>query len=148
MKKIYLGADHAGFELKEKIKIWLEKKKIPFEDLGNKKYDKDDDYPDFAEKVGKKVVKEKTLGLLICGSAQGMAIAANKIKRVRAAIPFSFKEARLGREQNDANILCLSEWFMTLAQATKLIEKFLKTPFSGEPRHVRRLNKIKRLEGR
>ena len=145
-KKVYLGADHAGFTLKEKLKVWLEKRKIPYEDLGNTVLDVTDDYPDFAEKVAHKVVCENSVGVLICGSAQGMAMAANKIGGVRAVLPYSLKEARLAREHNNANILCLSGWHMHYHRAAKLLEKFLTTPFSGEERHVRRLQKIRRLE--
>ena len=144
--KIYLASDHAGFELKEKIKHWLQRKKIPYADLGNLKLNPADDYPDFAQKVAQKVVKEKTMGVLLCGSAQGMVIAANKIKGARAVVPFSLKEARLSREHNDANLICLSGWHTHFHRATKMLEIFLTTPFSEEPRHIRRLAKIKRLE--
>ncbi|MFC1686868.1 RpiB/LacA/LacB family sugar-phosphate isomerase [Nanoarchaeota archaeon] len=145
-KKIYVGSDHAGFKLKEKIKKWLEKKKILFEDLGNTKLDPHDDYPDFAKKVARAVVRNKSLGVLVCGSAQGMCIAANKIKGARAVIPCSLKEARLSREHNAANIICLSGWNSQLHQATKMIEKFIHTSFSKAPRHTRRLKKIKAME--
>ena len=148
MKKIYLGADHAGFKLKEKIKVWMEKHAIAYEDLGNTTFNPDDDYPDYAEKVARAVVRNNSLGLLICGSAQGVCIAANKIKGARAAIPYSLKEARLAREHNDANIICLSGWFIHFHKATKIIEKFLTTPFSQEARHIRRVNKIKKMESR
>ncbi|MFH1683239.1 MAG: RpiB/LacA/LacB family sugar-phosphate isomerase [Candidatus Woesearchaeota archaeon] len=148
MVSIYLGADHAGFELKEKLKVWLDKHKLDYEDLGNQALDPKDDYPDFAEKVARRVVKEKVLGILVCGSAQGMCIAANKIRGARAVIPFSLKEARLAREHNDANIICLSGWYTHFHRATKMLERFLTTPFSKEVRHVRRLNKIKSMEVR
>lgn len=153
MKPIYLGADHAGFELKEKIKKWLKTRNIAFEDLGNLIYDKDDDYPDFAEKVSKRVVKDKTKGILLCGSAEGICIAANKIKGVRAVNPQDILQAKLSRADNDANILCLAGGGMLkpipgipLAKAKKTILTFIKTAFSGEQRHIRRLNKIKMLE--
>ncbi len=145
-KKIYIGADHAGFELKEKLKRWLTLHQIRFEDLGNKVFDPNDDYPDFAALVAKRVVKEGSYGILVCGSAQGMCIAANKFKGVRAVVPFSLKEVRLAREHNDANIICISGWFHMHRYSTKLLERFLTTLFSREERHVRRLNKIKRLE--
>lgn len=148
MKKIYLGSDHAGFELKEKIKHWLEKKKVFYEDLGNFLLDPKDDYPDFAEKVAKKTVKNNSLGILLCGSAQGMVIAANKIKGARAVVPFSIKEARLSKEHTNANIICLSGWYTHSHRVFKVLEAFLTTPFSGEPRHLRRLNKIRNLEKR
>lgn len=146
MKRIYIGADHAGFALKEKIKKWLEHKGVPYQDLGNVTFDPKDDYPDFASAVARKVVTDKSLGILVCGSAQGMCIAANKIKGARAAIPYSLKEARLSREHNNANIMCLSGWSAHLHKSKKMIEIFLTTPFPQEARHVRRLEKIRRLE--
>ena len=146
MKLIYLGADHAGFELKEQLKNWLKQKKICFNDLGNKVLDVNDDYPDYAEKVAKAVVKNKSFGILVCGSAQGMCIAANKIRGVRAVVPFSLKETILSREHTGANIICLSGWFFTLTLAKKMVNAFLTTSFSKKKRHFRRLQKIKRLE--
>jgi ribose 5-phosphate isomerase B len=145
-KTIYLGADHAGYALKEKLKSALKKKKITFEDLGNLDYSPSDDYPDFAAKVAAAAVKHKSLGILICGSAQGMCIAANKIRGARAVIPLSEKEARLSREHNDANILCLSGWFSSQEKAISLVDIFLSSSFSRSPRHLRRLEKINRLE--
>ena len=144
--KIYLGADHAGFALKEKVKIWLDKKKILYQDLGNVVLDAHDDYPDFAVKVARRVSRTKRLGILFCGSAQGMCIAANKVNGIRAVVPFSLKEAQLSREHNDANVLCLSGWYFSPAKATALVQKFLSTRFSGEVRHKRRLRKIAMLE--
>lgn len=146
MKPIYLGADHAGFALKEKIKKWLTKKKLVVIDLGNKKLNPKDDYPDYAIKVAKAVAKDQTLGILLCGSAQGVCIAANKIKGIRAVAPYNPAEAVLSRKHEDANIICLSGWFFTLMKAKKMVDLFLNTPFSGEKRHVRRINKIKKLE--
>ncbi len=147
-KQLYLGADHAGFALKEKLKKWLERKKILYQDMGNWTFEKNDDYPDFAEKVAKAVVKSKgkSLGVLCCGSAQGMAIAANKVKGIRAVVPFSIKEAELSREHNDANVLCLSGWYFSPEKATALLEKFLNTPFSKAVRHRRRVRKVEELE--
>lgn len=146
VKKIYLGSDHAGFELKEKIKKRLDKKGWSYGDLGNTVFDPKDDYPDFAEKVAKRVVRENTLGILLCGSAQGVCIAANKVRGVRAVIPFSLKEARLSREHNNANIICLSGWYSHFHKVTKILEVFLRTPFSKAARHVRRLHKIRNME--
>ncbi len=146
MKPIYIGADHAGFNLKERIKEWLDKKHIPYIDVGNYQLKPKDDYPDFAIPLAKKVVTNKSVGILVCGSAQGMCIAANKIKGVRAVIPYNLKEARLSKEHNNANVMCLSGWFTHLHKAKRMIEIFLSTPFSKEPRHVRRVEKIKKLE--
>ena len=144
--KVYIGADHAGFKLKEKLKKWLDKKHIQYEDVGAKTLDKDDDYPDFAEKLARKVVKDKSLGILICGSAQGVCIAANKIRGARAVVPFDVKEAKLAREHNKANVICLSGWYFNPLKATKMVWKFFKTPFSKEQRHIRRVEKISKLE--
>ena len=146
MKQIYIASDHAGFSLKEKIRRWLEHKHVPYVDLGNHKLDPKDDYPDYAAVLARKVVANKSLGILVCGSAQGMCIAANKIKGARAVIPYSLREARLSKEHNNANIICLSGWFTHLHKSKRMVEVFLTTPFSQEPRHVRRIGKIKRLE--
>jgi RpiB/LacA/LacB family sugar-phosphate isomerase len=143
---IYIGSDHAGFKLKEKVKLYLIKKKIPFEDLGNLKFDPKDDYPDFATKVARKVAKEKTKGILLCGSSLGVCISANKIKGIRAVSPYNNKETTLSRTDDDANILCLSGWFTPVFTAFRMINTFLNTEFSKSPRHQRRINKIKKLE--
>tara|TARA_Y100000310_G_C20377164_1_gene666289 strand:- start:310 stop:753 length:444 start_codon:yes stop_codon:yes gene_type:complete len=142
MKKIYIGSDHAGFTLKEKLKKWFDTKGIAYEDLGNLKFDKDDDYPDYAAKVAKAAVKNKAKGILICGSAEGVCIAANKIKGVRAVNPSTVKLATLSREHNNANVLCLSGWFSSTLRKKKMIHAFLNTTFSKESRHRRRVRKI------
>ena len=147
-KTLYIGADHAGFKLKSQVDRWLTKQNLPFVDLGNSTLQPTDDYPDFALKVATKVAEEKTVGVLLCGSAQGMCIAANKIKGVRAVVPFSLKEARLAREHNDANIICLSGWYHHLHKTTQMLEVFLSTSFSNEERHIRRLKKIESMENR
>jgi RpiB/LacA/LacB family sugar-phosphate isomerase len=146
MRKICIGSDHAGFLLKEKVKGWLEQKKIPFVDLGNLKLDPRDDYPDFAAAVARLAVKQKTKGILFCGSAEGVCIAANKIKGARAVNPSTVKLAKLSREHNDANILCLSGWFGDPSTSKRMITIFLKTPFSKALRHRRRVDKIKKME--
>jgi ribose 5-phosphate isomerase B len=152
-KTIYLGSDHAGFKLKEKVKQWLDKEKIVYEDLGNNKFDINDDYPDYAVKVARKVSKNKSKGILLCGSAEGMCIAANKNKGIRAVNPSNAILARLSREHNDANVICLSGGGtlkpiegLSFLKTKKLIKIFLNTKFSKAKRHTRRLNKIKRLE--
>lgn len=146
MKTIYLGADHAGFKLKEQIKRWLDRNNVPYEDLGDLILNPQDDYPEYAARVARNVVKHHSQGILICGSAQGVCVTANKIKGIRAVVPFSLREARLSREHLDANILCLSGWFFHFHKATQMISRFLHTPFSKASRHVRRLRKIKQLE--
>ena len=143
---IYIGADHAGFKLKEQIKKYFKSQKIPFVDVGNTKFDKNDDYPDYAYVLSKRAVNDKTKGILVCGSSYGVCIVANKIKGARAVSIDNTKDAVLSREHNDANILCLSGWKMKSDEAVKIIRAFTKTPNSKAARHQRRLNKIKKLE--
>jgi ribose 5-phosphate isomerase B len=145
-KNIYIGSDHRGFKLKLKVEKWLQKNEIPYEDLGNVNYDPKDDYPDYAYKVARRVVRDDTYGILLCGSAQGMAIAANKVKGARAVIPYTVKEAKLSRQDDDANIMCVAANFSKLRGVTRHIEAFLTTSFSEGERHKRRLEKIKHIE--
>lgn len=142
---IYLGADHAGYKLKEQIKKYLAEKKHKISDHGAFKFDKNDDYPDYAAKVAKKV-SAGGAGIVFCGSSHGICIAANKIKGARAVAVSSVRDAKLTREHNDANVLCLSGWNLKLGAAKKIIDAWLKTDFSGEERHVRRVKKIIKLE--
>jgi len=146
--KIFLGSDHAGLKLKEKIKTHLEKKKIPFEDLGTNS-EKSSDYPDYIIPTAKKVSKNKnSLGIILGGSGQGEAIAANKVKGIRAAVLYSFnkKIIKLSKEHNNVNILSLGARFLTSSQSLKAIDLWLSTPFSNDPRHIRRINKIEKYE--
>ncbi len=146
IKKIILGADHGGFGLKGKIKEYLQKEGYDVEDVGASSMDPNDDYVDYAEKVARKVAAGNAIGILLCRSAAGMVIAANKIKGVRAVAAFDKKVAVHSREHNDANILALSGNWIKEDDAYSLIDAWLAAEFSGEERHVRRLNKIKRLE--
>jgi len=151
MVKISLGSDHAGFSLKQKIKAFLDKKKILFEDLGNYKYNKNDDYTDFVLPVARKVAKYKNaLGIIIGGSGQGEAIAANKIKGIRAVVYYggSLKIIKLSKKHNNANILSLGARFLTEKEAIKAMRKWLKTKFSEKEKHKRRLKKINKLGSR
>lgn len=145
-RKIILGADHGGYKLKEEIKKFLSKNGYDFEDVGNKVYDVDDDYVDYAEKVARRVSKENAFGILLCRSAAGMVMAANKIKGVRAVTAFDVKGAVHSRQHNDANVLALSGDWMTLKKATSILKAWLSTAFSNEERHKRRVEKMKRLE--
>ena len=141
---IYLGADHRGFRLKERIKKYLKEIGKEFEGLGNRKFDPNDDYPDFAKRVAKAVSRSpKNRGILVCGSGLGMSIAANKFRGVRAALCFNEKMAELSRRHNNANILCLAADFLPLAKIKKIIKIWLETKFSKEERHKRRIKKIK-----
>lgn len=156
---IYLGSDHGGFDLKERIKRWLDSKSMAYEDLGNTIYEKDDDYPDFAFKVAEKVSEEekklnpaktswqdRPKGIISCRSAAGMVIAANKVKGGRCAAAFNVKIAEHSRLHNDTNILALSEDFLDEDLAIEILEKWLSTEFSHEDRHKRRIDKISGYE--
>lgn len=145
---LYLGSDHAGFKLKQAIKRYLTKEGWKFEDLGNLKLDSKDDYPDFGALVAERVSKEpkKHQGILICGSAEGMGIVANKFKGVRATVVYDKKTAKLSREHNDSNVLSISGWGLNDRKAKQIVKIFLETKFSGEARHKRRVEKIKKLE--
>ncbi|MDO8508271.1 MAG: RpiB/LacA/LacB family sugar-phosphate isomerase [Nanoarchaeota archaeon] len=148
MKKVmvYLGADHAGFALKEKIKKSLISYGIKYEDLGGRGI-KGDDYPDFAFKVARKVSKERNneidaRGILICGTGTGMVMAANKIKGIRAAVGYDKYSVVMGRHDNDANVLCLRGKKFSSRKNLKFVKLFLNEEFSDEERHKRRLRMI------
>lgn len=144
---IYLGTDHGGFEVKEKVRGWLSEWGFQFEDLGNTVFDKDDDYPDFAARVAEKINQEKeSLGILICRSGQGMDIVANKFPEVRSAFCISASHAQQSRQHLNANILCLANDYLSEEQIKDIIHAFLTTGFSFEDRHKRRLGKIKKIE--
>lgn len=143
---IYLGADHAGWHLKEELKKYLQELGYQYEDLGNKELDSQDDYPDFALAVGKKVAASEEKGILICATGLGIAIAANKVKGIRAAVCWDEFTALQSRQHNDANILCLGGKVIDLETAKKIIRIWLEVEFSGEERHVRRLRKIEEAE--
>lgn len=146
--KIYVGADHGGFKLKERIKKFLRKKEYRVFDKGNKKLVMSDDYPDYAYKVAKAVADSKGVakGILFCGSAEGVCIAANKVKGIRAVAVWNQKNAKLSREHNNANVLCLSGWDLKPEKAEKIVLAWLETDFTFAPRHVRRLKKINSIE--
>ena len=141
MKKIFISSDHAGFKLKETIKMYLERKKYRYFDLGPEN-DNSVDYPDFAHKVAKKVkLNKNNVGILVCGSGTGMNIAANKHKNVRAAQCFNLKSTKLSRLHNDANIITLGSRLITKKNALRFVGVFLNTKFDGG-RHLRRIKKI------
>ncbi len=141
MKKIFISSDHAGFKLKEAIKIHLKRKKLDFQDLGPSD-EKSVDYPEYAHKVAKKVkLKSSNVGILVCGSGTGMNIAANKHKNIRAAQCFNIKSTKLSRLHNDANIITLGSRLITKKNAFKFVDIFLNTKFDGG-RHKKRVNKI------
>lgn len=145
---IYLGADHRGFELKEHIKEMLLDQAYEVYDVGNVVYDKDDDYPDFASEVGKKVRQdpENNRGILICGSGAGVDIAANKFPTVRSTIGISPDQVYDARHDDNINVLSLAADFTHTPDALKMVQTFIETPYSGEERHVRRLEKLSKIE--
>ncbi len=140
--RVILASDHAGLRLKEKVKKYLARKKIEYEDLGTKSF-KSVDYPDYALKVAEKVAKNKnTRGILVCGTGTGMTIAANKVKGIRAVAAYDAYSAKMSRIDNDTNVLGLRGQFFPLEKIKKIITVWLDTPFSGEKRHKRRIKKI------
>lgn len=163
--KVYLATDHAGFDFKEKVKVFLIEKGYEVIDCGPEEYDKDDDYPDFISIAAANVSKDPdSRGVIFGGSGQGEAIVANKFKNVRCAVFYTpavpavaidvsgkmstdrFEMLRLTREHNDSNILSIGIRFLTKEDAMRAISIFLETKFSGEARHARRIEKIKKIE--
>jgi ribose 5-phosphate isomerase B len=143
--KIALGSDHRGFRYKEIIKGILDKRKIAFEDFGTFS-EESVDYPDYGIKAAKAVAsKNADYGVLICGTGNGMAIVANKIKGIRAGLATNPEMARLTRSHNNANVLVLSEMFTPETELYEIINCFLDTAFEGG-RHARRVSKIDELE--
>jgi len=144
--KVYIGADHGGFKLKEDIKGYLVDLGYQVEDLGAHEVNNEDDYPDFIFPVSQKVEGEKeAFGIVIGRSGNGEAIAANKVKGIRAALCTSPEMAKKAREHNDANVLSLGADYVSEGEAKEIVKTFLETNFSGEERHKRRLEKISRL---
>ncbi len=145
--KVYIGADHRGFSLKEKVKIWFEKHSIPHEDMGAYALDPKDDYTLYAEKVASIVSHEHTsCGILFCGSGVGVDVVANKFDGVRASIGKEKDQVIAGRADDDMNILVIASDFTKEKEAEEMVEMFLKTKFEGNERHKRRLEEIKRIE--
>lgn len=145
---IYLGSDHAGYSLKEKIKQYLSDKKIKFQDLGTNSLESVD-ASDYAIKVAKKVgtrhgmsIRQNNQGILICGSGIMMSMAANKIKGIRAALAWTPEIAKQSREHNDANILVLSGRESSPKNWKKIVEIFLKTKFLNQQKYIRRIKKL------
>ena len=140
-KTVCIASDHAGFKLKENIKNHLIENNVSIFDVGPFD-DKSVDYPDYAKKLGFRIKSKKSdVGILVCGSGTGMAISANKIKPIRAAVCYNLKSTRLSRQHNNANIIALGSRLTNTAISLKLVEIFLKTKFEGG-RHLRRIKKI------
>lgn len=140
-KPIAIGSDHAGYELKEDVISFLESKNVSCKDFGTHSTDSTD-YPDYAHPVAKAVESgEAAFGILICGSANGVAITANKHQGVRAAICWGEELAKLAREHNNANIICIPARFVGEGDADRMVQLFMETAFEGG-RHEKRVNKI------
>jgi ribose 5-phosphate isomerase B len=138
--KVIIGSDHAGFEMKEALKQWLHLQSVILEDVGCHS-DQSVDYPDYAHVVAQKVESEDSVGILLCGSANGVCMAANKHKGIRAALCWNREIAILARQHNDANIVCIPARFISIDDAKSVVEAFLNTSFEGG-RHQNRVNKI------
>lgn len=144
---IYIGADHRGFQVKEEIKPWLMGQGREVIDCGNDHLDPADDFPDFAFAVASRVVADPgSRGIVICGSAGGVVIAANKVKDARAVMAVTQADVRHNREHNDANILGIAADYLSLEQARKLTDIFLNTKYLADERFERRLGKIRMRE--
>ena len=140
-KTVCIASDHAGFDLKEEIKNHLIDKNISIFDIGPFN-NNSVDYPDYAKKLANRIkLKKSDVGILVCGSGTGMAISANKIKSIRAAVCYNLKSTRLSRQHNNANIIALGSRLTKKKLSLKLVEIFLKTKFEGG-RHLRRVRKI------
>ncbi|HKX73239.1 MAG TPA: RpiB/LacA/LacB family sugar-phosphate isomerase [Candidatus Saccharimonadales bacterium] len=149
---VYLGSDHGGFYLKEKVEAHLAKAGVTVEDVGNKVLDPSDDYPQFAFMAATKVLGSTDAdprAILICKGGQGMAIAANRIRGIRAVVVADEEEAKMSRNDNDANVLSLPSRVLEEdpQKAFSIIDLWLKTPFSRAERHVRRLREIEEVYG-
>lgn len=145
-EKIIIGADHAGFKLKEEIKKFLSELNYVAVDLGVHSDENSSDYPKTALKVAQEVAGEKARGILICGTGIGEAIVANKVMGVRAANCFNEYTAKMSREHNDSNILCIGARILDTGQAKNITKIWLESKFDSQSRHGRRVKQIKDIE--
>lgn len=145
--RVHLGSDHAGFELKAHLAEALRRLGYEVVDHGPVEYDPVDDYPPYVMRAAAAVANDPgSLGVVVGGSGNGEAIAANKVPGVRAALAWNDDTAGLGREHNDANVVAIGARMHSLDEATRLVERFVQTPFSGDERHLRRIAMISRYE--
>jgi len=143
---IYLGADHGGYAMKEDIKKWLDRRGVGYVDCGALSFDHGDDYPSIADAVAKKVaLQKKNRGIILCRSGNGVAIAANKTRGIRAAVCWNAPSARKSVEDDHANILSLPSDYVTTAEAKKIVRAWLDARPSTADRHVRRVRAINSL---
>ncbi|WP_069812041.1 ribose-5-phosphate isomerase [Streptomyces sp. TP-A0874] len=145
--RVYLGSDHAGFELKNHLVEWLRAQGHDPVDCGPHIYDAQDDYPPFCLRAAQRTAADpESLGIVIGGSGNGEAMAANKVRGVRAALVWNKEIAALGREHNNANVISIGGRMHTAEEATGFVEVFLNTPYSGEERHTRRIEMLSAYE--
>lgn len=141
--KIYIGSDHSGVGLKEKIKGFLDDNDIDYEDYGSFSSKSKDDYPDYAKIVSRMVKRDKdSRGILICGSGTGMVISANRFRGIRASLIYDSYSAKMSRKDNDSNIACFRSRGANSEEQINLLNIWLKTEFSKEVRHKRRIKKL------
>lgn len=151
--RVYLGADHQGFFLKNKVRDYLTKAGYQITDYSNEELDPDDDFPKYAKLATKRVVDEKDdtdVAILVCGGGQGMCMAANRIKGVRAIVASSVEDATYGRNDNDANVLCLPARVLdreyNIPLWRDIVDAFMNTPFAGAERYIRRNRELDQLD--
>ena len=145
---IYIGADHRGFQLKEQLKTFLLENGWSVSDAGAKTLIPDDDYVDYAQSVAEKVSIDPvgSRGVLVCGSGVGMDVVANKFNQVRSVLAISPDQVMMSREDDDTNVLSLAADFIDLGNAKKIVSVWLKTPFSEDERHKKRLEKVRQID--
>ena len=144
---LYITSDHRGFELKERIKSYLDTKGIAYEDLGAFYYDGHDDYPDYAQALARKIVEDKeSLGIALCGSGAGMSIALNKFDDIRAGLAYDEKMGEAQKQHDNINVLVIPSDFVRAQDAELMIEKFLSATFNTQEKYKRRLDKIEKIE--
>ena len=145
--RVYLGSDHAGFELKAHLVAHLTSQGHEAIDVGPAHYDAADDYPPFCIEAARRTLADPgSLGVVLGGSGNGEQMAANKVQGIRCALAWSLETAELGRAHNDAQVVAVGARMHSLDEATRIVEKFLATPFSGEPRHQRRIDLLTEFE--
>ncbi len=147
--RIYIGSDHAGFEMKRNLTEFLLEQKFEVIDSGPKEYNHDDDYPDYISLVARSVSEDReSMGIVLGWSGQGEAVVANRFRHIRCAVFYGGPKhvLTLARDHNDSNMLSLASHFLTTQEAREAVLLWLKTPFSGDPRHVRRIKKIEQYD--
>lgn len=148
--KIYIGADHNGFDLKASLSDYLQRGGYEVVDMGDEQKHPDDDFPQFAAKVVQGMTEDPSYdvrGILLCGSGQGMCMAANRYKGIRGVLGYDQEAARSARNDDDSNVLCLPARTLSFEQVIGIVHTWLQTPFSGAPRFTRRIEELDKLGG-